>query len=424
MLSAPPRRRRISLLAPAVALLTGCAGLAHRPAPAPGSPADTLTLQARERTFDAVARKVEGTFWDLRLLDSLGWHARRERYRQRALATPAMPAFHALLDSMVRELRLSHFAVVEPAAVRERFERARRETGDVGITLRTLADVAVVTRVRDGSDAAAQGIRPGFVVDSVDGGRATPDALVGPRGTSATIRFRDAADAPHTATVARAPRIGTFHRLKLLHVPVPGLPSVYGEVESRWLPGRVGYIRLGTFLDALYPDVHRVLETMRDATGIVIDLRGNGGGQDHMGRRIAGRFVDRRLPFAVSVQRGRTDTLFVAPHGRPLTNALVVLVDRTSSSASEQFAAGLQALGRAVVVGERTAGRDLESRVTRLPSGGALQYAYGEIRTPRGLVIEGRGVTPDREVVTTRASLLAGTDAQLDAAAALARRSR
>jgi len=59
---------------------------------------------------------------------------------------------------------------------------------------------------------------------------------------------------------------------------------------------------------------------------------------------------------------------------------------------------------------------DLDGDLKRLPTGALLLYAFAECRTPKGVVIEGRGVTPDVEVKLTRAALLKGGDPQLQAA--------
>jgi C-terminal processing protease CtpA/Prc len=91
-------------------------------------------------------------------------------------------------------------------------------------------------------------------------------------------------------------------------------------------------------------------------------------------------------------------------------------VDGQSGSASEQLTAGLQEAGRAYVVGTRTAGDDMDAEMEELPTGDYLLYAAGLPHTPRGSVVEGRGVKPDLEVNLTRAGLLRGEDAQLEAA--------
>ena len=80
------------------------------------------------------------------------------------------------------------------------------------------------------------------------------------------------------------------------------------------------------------------------------------------------------------------------------------------------MAAALQESGRVVVVGERSAGADLEGEVKKLPSGAKLLYPMGECKTAGGTVIEGRGVLPDVEVKLSRASLLRKGDLQLEEA--------
>jgi len=98
---------------------------------------------------------------------------------------------------------------------------------------------------------------------------------------------------------------------------------------------------------------------------------------------------------------------------------VVILIDGGSASTSEIFAGGLQDVGRAIVVGERSMGAALPSIISKLPSGALFQYAMADFKTASGTLIEGRGVKPDVEVKLTRAALLKGRDPQLDAAIAL-----
>jgi len=107
---------------------------------------------------------------------------------------------------------------------------------------------------------------------------------------------------------------------------------------------------------------------------------------------------------------------FVNPQPNPYLGPVAILTDGGSASTSEIFAAGLQELGRAVVVGERTAGAALPSIIQKLPTGALFQYAIGDFKTPKGTLIEGRGVIPDVEVRFTRRSLLDGRDVQIEAA--------
>ncbi len=83
---------------------------------------------------------------------------------------------------------------------------------------------------------------------------------------------------------------------------------------------------------------------------------------------------------------------------------------------SEVFAAGMQETGRAVVVGERSAGMILLSVFEKLPTGALFQYAISDYKSPKSILIEGRGVEPDAEIKQTRAALLEGRDLPLEEA--------
>jgi len=73
-------------------------------------------------------------------------------------------------------------------------------------------------------------------------------------------------------------------------------------------------------------------------------------------------------------------------------------------------------LGRALIIGERSAGAALPSLLERLPTGALFQYAIADFQTAQGTLIEGHGVIPNIEVPLTRRALLEGRDPQLEVA--------
>lgn len=112
---------------------------------------------------------------------------------------------------------------------------------------------------------------------------------------------------------------------------------------------------------------------------------------------------------------------FVAfPQPDPFAGKVLILVDHGTGSTSEVFAAGMQETGRATLIGETSAGAVLPSVFEKLPTGYLFQYAISDYRSPKNILIEGRGVVPDIDVRLTRSSLLAGRDLQLETALDLA----
>jgi len=103
---------------------------------------------------------------------------------------------------------------------------------------------------------------------------------------------------------------------------------------------------------------------------------------------------------------------------RPYAGPVAILVDEMSASTTEFFAAGLQEVGRARIFGMRTSGQALPAQLTSLPNGDVLYHAVADFTTPKGVRMEKDGVAPDDATPLTRRDLLAGRDAQLEAALA------
>jgi carboxyl-terminal processing protease len=87
-----------------------------------------------------------------------------------------------------------------------------------------------------------------------------------------------------------------------------------------------------------------------------------------------------------------------------------------SASSAEEFSGALQAIGRAVIVGERSAGICVVADLKELSNGAILMVPAAQTRTANGTVLEGQGVIPDVEIILDRESLLQGKDPQLEAA--------
>ena len=93
------------------------------------------------------------------------------------------------------------------------------------------------------------------------------------------------------------------------------------------------------------------------------------------------------------------------------------MIDNTSASTSEVFAAGMQSIGRARVFGQRSMGAVLPSLMDELPNGDVLQHAFADfVVSSTGVRLEGRGVLPDEPIALSREDLLAGRDPTLEAA--------
>jgi carboxyl-terminal processing protease len=235
-----------------------------------------------------------------------------------------------------------------------------------------------------------------------------------------TVRYLDTGERPVEVLLTRDPPAGRAVQIGLL-------PPLYPEVRVSHA-GDVGIVAFNFFLlEPVLGQVQKAIDGLRvqGARALILDLRGNPGGVGAMAIPIAARLVDKPLVLGSIQFRDYANTLTASPSlgVTPFAGRVVLLTDEGTASTSEILAAGLQEAGRAFVVGDTTLGAVLPSAIAELPGGAVMQYVVADFRTPKGILIEGRGVQPDRRVVETRAGIAAGRDAVLDAALVVARAS-
>jgi carboxyl-terminal processing protease len=174
-------------------------------------------------------------------------------------------------------------------------------------------------------------------------------------------------------------------------------------------------------------EIDRVMSAARKHKGLVIDLRGNAGGSVDTLARILGSLFDRDVTVG-EVKRRKEAKPFVAKTrggGNVYKGDLVVLVDSDSGSASELLSRVVQLEKRGTVLGDRTAGAVMRSRIYPHESGLEVIVVYGvsitdaDIIMSDGKSLEKVGVTPDTVLLPTAADLAAHRDPVLSRAVGL-----
>ena len=127
---------------------------------------------------------------------------------------------------------------------------------------------------------------------------------------------------------------------------------------------------------------------------VLVDLRGNPGGQVAVLQTLLGLFIDAPVAVGRLASRQGEQALRVWPQPFHYDGRIAVLVDDQSQSMAEIFAHAMQQSGRASVLGERTAGKVLVSRVYTLPGGRAVQIPVADFLDASGASLEGSGVAP------------------------------
>ena len=383
--------------------------------------------------------KVRYAYTELRGLD---WEEIRATYQPQVAAADAkndFPAYYLVLTEMARSIRDSHVdvtssdAAVKSVALNDFADRFSASLGARGVELND--GRFLVTRVVPDSPAAKAGWQFGTEILSVDGepiseriGRLPLSRSV---GTDEAARLAQVALALSFAEGAEATieyrQPGGAGRQAVTLTAVGGLeyPSSesFGElITYRELDGGYWYVTWSQFVEPAY--VLAVWERLLGgrfigAPGVVIDLRGNRGGNVELFYTMASYFFSKDKPAShgwvdTYIYDDKTDDLvkafkLTAPIHAPkpellFNGAVVVLVDERTASAGEYFPQFLQYHGRAIVVGEhRSAGAGGYLERVALP--GNIQFAYTKGRTffagTDEVNLEGKGVALDVHVPIT-----------------------
>ena len=262
--------------------------------------------------------------------------------------------------------------------------------GGIGALIHQQGDYVIISEPYEGSPAQKSDLRAGDKIVEVNGqtakGKSYDDVsaiLKGQAGTTVTLKvLRDGYDKPIEKYITR-------DIIKIDNIPYSGMVAP-----------DIGYIRLSSFTQNAGREVKQAFQKLRETNsikGLVIDLRGNGGGLLNEAVDISNIFVDKGQEIVTTkgkvADKNRSyKTLY------PVTDEkipVVILVDRYSASASEILAGAMQDLDRGVVIGQRTFGKGLVQNVVPLSYNAQMKITVAKYYTPSGHDISEKGIIPD-----------------------------
>jgi carboxyl-terminal processing protease len=265
--------------------------------------------------------------------------------------------------------------------------------GGLGLQIEDHSGHPTIVRVFPHSPAASGGLRAGDEILSVDSAvvRGWPldkvsHALLGRPGT------------PVDLAVTRLGEMTPFRSHFVREsVHVPSVPY------SMMLDGQIGYVPLQVFSESAAQEVNAALTRLlaAGARGIVLDVRGNGGGAVDQALLVANCFLSEGTELATVRERAGPQEIYRAVR-HPLTTTVpvAVLIDGGSASATEIVVGALQDHDRALVVGTTSFGKGLVQSLFALDGGYSLKLTTGRWYTPNGRSIQKpRKLLPDGQLV-------------------------
>lgn len=293
-------------------------------------------------------------------------------------------AFKGAIDAMLQTV--DPYTVYYPKEDRE--DISQMTTGEyagIGALLLYKDGGTYVSEPFENSPAYKGGLRAGdrlLKVDTVDVSKFTVDKvsklLRGRPDTQVRIRVQRpyVQDSIRNFTVTRA-------KIRNSSVPYAGV-----------LPDSIGYIRITQFIEDTGKDVRAALDSFQATApglkGVIIDLRGNGGGLLEQAVDVASNFVPKGTEIVRTIGRDKDATKIYKTMRKPLypDMPVAVLTDGGTASASEILAGAMQDLDRGVLVGTRSFGKGLVQTTRPLPYGGVLKVTVAKYYTPSGRLIQ------------------------------------
>ncbi|HXF35083.1 MAG TPA: S41 family peptidase [Candidatus Acidoferrales bacterium] len=242
----------------------------------------------------------------------------------------------------------------------------------------------VVVEPIEGNPAMHAGMKPGDVIDSVDGKSirgmkldAVEHMIRGRVGTVVSLSVHSHGTTNvHALHVTRA----------FIHVP-----SVKAKME-----GGIEYVRLADFGTSSYDEVRSAMLAgkLHHARGYILDLRNNGGGLLESAVQISSLFIPSGTIVSTLDRSGERESKG-AEHTSIGVAPLVLLVNKYTASSSEITSGAIQDYKVGTIIGTQTFGKGVVQSIYTMPDGSALKITTARYLTPLGRDINKRGITPD-----------------------------
>lgn len=271
----------------------------------------------------------------------------------------------------------------------------------IGITVQLRSDGQGfdVTNVVSGGPAQQAGIAPGDVVIAVDGTSAIGLTV---SEMSALVRGRENTQVKLTVLRGQERKEFTVTR-KTFQTPV---------ATAQMLQDNIGLITIENFDQRCAKETIAAIEslTSQGATALIFDVRNNPGGYKTEMLEVLDYLLPEGPLFRSEDYQGKQSVDY--SDEKHLDIPMAVLVNLSSYSAAEFFAAALEEYDAAVTVGEKTFGKGYFQNTIPLPDGSAINISVGKYTTPKGVSLAGVGLTPQVQVPVdeqTAAKIQAGT---------------
>lgn len=347
-----------------------------------------ITRSGDKNDRSAAEQNLEGLPPEFSRLQEVWGLLRREHFERERLDAPKIS--DAAIRGMLQGLNDPYASYLDPAQYALESQDFKGSFEGIG------AEVAIrdgrITIIAPLPDTPAEraGIRPGDIILEIDGQSTKGITLL-----EAVSKIRG----QKGSTV----RLGVLHINSKEPVSITVARDVIKlrSVRFSMLKDGIGHLRIVTFSESTNKEVQQALADLKRASGsaLILDLRNNPGGLLSAVVDVASQFLDDGLVlYEMDAQGQRTDWK-VRSGGQGVNIPMVLLVNEFSASASEVLAGAIADHDRAPLIGNTTFGKGSVNTLRPLKDGSGIYFTIARWFTPKGTLIEGKGITPGIEVI-------------------------
>lgn len=357
------------------------------------SPVSATLEDSPKNVIDEVWQIVNSEFVD-RGFNQTDWKIKRQELLK-GQYSDRQAAYGAIRESL-KTLGDPYTRFLEPGEYEELTSQTSGELSGIGIRLGIDEQTSKLTVIEPipNSPASKAGLAAGDRIVSIDG---KPTDQMSLEEASAQIKGEIGTEVK--LEIARKTKPAFEVAIAREQIELPAVSYTLNQERN----SKVGYIKLDEFSSHAAEQMEQAIEDLSDkqASGFILDLRGNPGGLLFSSVEIARMWMGKGAIVSTIDRKGGNEKF--SANGKALTDLpLVVLVDGYSASASEILAGALKENQRAKVVGSRTYGKGTVQSVHSLSDGSGLAVTIARYYPPSGMDINQKGIDPDIPVNLSR----------------------
>jgi carboxyl-terminal processing protease len=378
-----------------------------------------VTPENRLKIFKQVWETINDKYYDENF-NGIDWKKVKPDYQPKVESARNDDEFYGVIKEMVRELQDAHTRFWTP---KEAELKKNRQFSGIELNVDEIENKLVVTFVKPNSEEEKLGIKAGVLVEKVDG----KDAFQLYNEAKALIKS-SSPQAVKLLSLRSLFRGKVDSKIVLSLIDKNGKTTDFVltrrtvnkslEVISKRLEENIGYIKFDEFSSKSFFNLRKAVESLNDTSGLIIDLRDNGGGEITVVMKLASMFLDKKTSFGKTKRREKDakDFFIDGKNENAYKKPVVILIDKDSASGSELLSQGLQESNRVKVFGSTSCGCLLGIAGTKEIKDGELEFSQIGFISAKGKIVEGTGVVPDSIIDVQISDFQTGNDRILNEA--------